>query len=119
MVLTCITDVAYDGTAHVASLQPFLMSEIHCCLHFSSFQIKTQLSLFFRNVRRWPFWIFKVNLINFLLSFFLEWPPVAILDLRNSFSVTFLVNSDQNTTFNFFSKGPPHTHTYAHAHTHT
>ena len=61
--------------------QPFWMSEINFCLHFWTFQIKTQLSFFFT-----------------------KWPPVAILDVRNSFSLAFLVISDENATFIFFHK---------------
>jgi len=61
--------------------RPFWMSEIHFRLHFSSIQMKTQLSFFFT-----------------------KWPPAAILDVQNSFSFAFLVISDENATFIFFLK---------------
>ena len=55
---------------------------------------------------------------NTTFIFFTKWPPAAILDVRNSFSLAFLVISDENATFLhkmsfqmktqfFFSKWPP------------
>ena len=92
----------------------FWMSEIHFRLHFSPFEIKTQLSFFFaQNGCRQPFWMSEINFclhfwpfqIKMQLSFFFtKWPPAAILDVRNSFSFAFLVNSDENATVIFFHK---------------
>ena len=76
--------------------------------HFSSFQINTQL-LFLELFSR-TFWItendfrshfspFQINMQ--LLFFFTKWLPAAILDDRKSLSISFLVISDQYTTFIF------------------
>ena len=57
------------------------MTENHFRMHFSPFQINTQL---------------------FKMFFFSKWPPAAILDERKSLSITFLAISDQYTTFFYF-----------------
>jgi hypothetical protein len=44
----------------------------HISRHFRS---KHNFHFFFQNGRRCPFWISKINLINFILSFFSKWPP--------------------------------------------
>ena len=69
--------------------RPFWMTKNHFRLHFSPFQINTQLfffDFFFQNGRRPPFW----------KSFW------AILDDRKSLSIPFLAISDQYATIIFF-----------------
>ena len=63
------------------------MTENHFRLHFSPFQINTQLFFF--------------------LKMFSKWPPAAILDDRKSLSIAFLAISDQYATFFFFNFGLP------------
>ena len=51
-------------------------------------------------VRVWPmFWYFIFRLLEEMDLFFTKWPPAAISDDQKSLSISFLVISDQCTTF--------------------
>ena len=90
------------------------MTENHFWLHFSPFQIYTQLWFFFNQMLLAAIlddW--KSLSIAFLaisdqyatfFFFFTKWLPAAILDDRKSLSMAFLAISDQCTTFIFFHK---------------
>ena len=67
---------------HNGSRRPFWMSENHFRLHFWPFQIDMQLYFFW--------------------NFFTKWLLSAILDVRNSLSIAFLVILDQYTILFYF-----------------
>ena len=81
-------------------------------LHFWPFQIDTQLfvlEIFWHNGSRRPFWMsenhfrlhfwpFQIDMqLYFFWNFFTKWLLSAILDVRNSLSIAFLVILDQYT----------------------
>ena len=92
---------------------PFWMSEIHFCLYFSPFQIKTQHSFFFQNGCWRPFWTTEINfhfdfsqfLIKTQLScFFQNGHQRPFWTSEILFSIAFLAILDKNATFIFFFK---------------
>ena len=86
--------------------RPFWMTENHLRLHFSPFQINTQLLFLFdflaQNGRRRPFWMSENHFRSYFSPFKINTQALFFWIFGKSLLIALLAISDQYATFYFF-----------------